>query len=145
MKILAVCAIIIGFAQGENICPAMKVVVLTDKYKKIWKANEVIENTKFVAPPGLDRVLQITGDNVTLRNVIIHHSASGIGIYGFRANGLKLENVEIISYGNDFGPNPCPLERPRAGYECSNIKLVKSERVVIKNVRVNGGSAGIQV
>ena len=62
-------------------------------------------------------------DNVTIRNVIIYHAANGMGIYGFQANNLKIENVKIYAYGNEEGAQPCPTRKPFGGYDCSNIKL----------------------
>ena len=90
----------------------MKVVHLDKKYYRVSKANSVVENVVFYADPGVDRALMIVGKNVTVRNVIIHHSSSGMGIYAFKAKDLLIENVEIKAYGTERGENPCPLTRP---------------------------------
>lgn len=151
MKVFALCALLFGLTEAlkikdklhADICPAMKEVILTNKFKYLWRDNDVVENVKFIAPPGLDRAIMISGKNITLKNVIVHHSASGIGIYTWKAHGLKMDNVEVKSYGNSNGPNPCAMVRPIFGYDCANIKINKSERVVLKNIRVEGGSIGI--
>ena len=65
----------------------------------VWRDNTVIENVIIYAEPTSadstenDYALRITGDNVTIKNVLIAHAGNGIGIYAFKAHNLKLENV----------------------------------------------------
>ena len=50
-----------------------------------------------------DYALEITGKNVVIRNVVIHHAANGMGIYGNGCTNLTIENVQVIAYGNPSG------------------------------------------
>jgi len=65
--------------------------------------NTVIENTIITANPDTDVAITISTPNVTLRNVIIYHPSNGKGIYGWEADNLTIENVEVIAYGNEWG------------------------------------------
>ena len=56
------------------------------------------------AEPDTDYALKIMfKDNVTIRNVIVYHPANGMGILSWKSNNLKLENVQVIAYGNEWG------------------------------------------
>ena len=118
---------------------------------KVTTDGAVIENKIIVVDPTLegstknDFALKIVANNVTVRNVPIYHASNGMGIYGFKANGLVLDNVEVIAYGNAWGAQACPSRRPFSGFDCSNIKIVRSEDVMIDNVRVKNGSRGISL
>ena len=116
----------------------------------IKKAGTVIENLIITADPTSDTTKKndyalkiVNADNVIVRNVIIHHAANGIGIYALRANNLFIENVKVVAYGNEWGAQPCPTRKPFQGYDCSNIKVMKSSDVEINNVQVENGSRGI--
>ena len=52
------------------------------------------------AEAGTDYALKITKDNVTVRNVIVYHPANGMGIYSNKSKNLRIENVQVIAYGN---------------------------------------------
>ena len=106
----------------------------------------MIENYYLFSPPDNDTALKITHKNVTIRNVVIHHAANSRGIYFWDADGLTIENVEVIAYGvHESGPMPCPSRSPFNGYNCNNIFGYNSENLTIKNVRVEGGSKGISI
>ena len=103
-----------------------------------------IENLYIVSSPENDTALHISHKNVTVKNVVIHHAANSRGIYFWDADGLTIENVEVIAYGvHAAGAMPCPSRKPFDGYNCNNIFGYKSEGLTIKNVRVEGGSKGI--
>ena len=124
----------------------MKTVFLTKKFKNLWKNGMQLENTYLVAPPGMKYALKIGGDDVTVKNVIIHHASSGQGIFGHTAHNLYLENVEVRAYGTKSGPNPCPKKvSGLAGYNCANIFIDKSNNVRMHNIRAEGGSKGISM
>ena len=55
-----------------------------------------------------------------------------------------MDHVEVTSYGNDSGPNPCPEGGRTNGFECTNIKGWNASDVSLSNIRVEGGSSGIQ-
>ena len=114
----------------------------------VWNDNEVIENLIITQDPtddskANDYALRITGDNVTIRNVIIYHAANAMGIFAWKANNLTIENVQIFAYGNEWGANPCPTRSPFNGIDCSNIKIYHSDNVLIENALVENGSRGI--
>ena len=114
----------------------------------IWKDDTVIENTVFYGQPtddskANDNVVRIVGKNVTLKNVIIYHAANAMGIFCWKCDGLKLENVQIHAYGNEWGANPCPTRSPFGGIDCSNIKMYYADDVEFSNVLVENGSRGI--
>jgi hypothetical protein len=105
-----------------------------------------------LASPTDDTALKITHDNVTVKNVVIHHAANARGIYYWKAPGLRIENVEVIAYGvhgttdeNNWGPEPCPARSPFNGYNCANIIGWHGEGISFENVYVEGGSKGISV
>ena len=111
----------------------------------VKKAGQVVENLIIVTQPGEDTALKIAKNDVTIRNVVIYHPASARGIFGWYPANLRLENVEVIAYGNAWGANPCPSRNPFNGYECTNIKIYNAENLVISNVRVENGSKGISI
>ena len=117
----------------------------------IRQDNAIVENVIIYAEPtsadskANDYALRITADNVTIRNVLIYHAANGMGIYAFKANNLVIENVQVVAYGNEWGAQPCPTRKPFMGYDCSNIKIVRSEDVKINNVQTENGSRGISI
>jgi len=105
-----------------------------------------------LATPTDDTALKITHDNVTVKNVVIHHAANARGIYYWKANGLRVENVEVIAYGvhgttdeNNWGPQPCPARAPFNGYNCANIIGWWGNDISFENVYVEGGSKGISI
>ena len=106
----------------------------------IKEDDALIENLVIYAEPtsadstANDYALKIVAENVTIRNVLIYHAANGMGIYAYEANNLVLDNVQVVAYGNEWGAQPCPTRKPFMGYECANIKIVKSEGVQIDNV-----------
>ena len=147
--LLAKAAVAISL-QGESnnlVCNDMEITTPM----KVTKDDTVIENMIIYAEPtsadskANDYALRITADNVTIRNVLIYHAANGMGIYAFKANNLVLDNVQVIAYGNEWGAQPCPTRKPFMGYDCSNIKIVKSEDVQISNVSTENGSRGISL
>lgn len=111
----------------------------------------MIENTIIYVDPtsadskANDYGLKIVAKDVTIRNVLIYHAANGMGIYAWSADNLVLENVQVIAYGNEWGAQPCPTRAPFLGYDCTNIKIVKSENVKINNVQTENGSRGISL
>ena len=109
------------------------------------REGSIVENRVIVVPPNTDIAMRITKPNVTVRNVVIFHPANGKGIFGWKANGLTIENVEIISYGNEWGAQPCPTRAPLNGYRCSNIEIYKTTNLRIENVRAENGSKGINI
>ena len=132
---------------GEYVCNDMEMVGPMN----VRADNTVIENVIIYAEPTSanstknDYALRITGDNVTIRNVLIVHAANGMGIYAFKSHNLTLENVQVYAYGNEWGAQPCPTRKPFFGYDCSNIKIVKSDDVTINNVQTENGSRGISL
>ena len=117
----------------------------------IWKDGAVIEDLIIVAEPTSefdrtqDYALKIVANNVTIRNVIIYHPANGMGIFGWYCHNLTIENVEIHTYGNPWGAQPCPRRRPFSGFECTNMRIYYSENLVLRNVLAEGGSRGISL
>ena len=115
--------------------------------------NAVIENTIIWADPTTeldtsnDYALKIAAnvENVTIRNVLIYHAANGMGIYAFRPKNLRIENVQVIAYGNDWGAAPCPTRKPFSGYDCTNIKIYHAEGLVLDTVHVENGSRGVSL
>ena len=95
--------------------------------------------------PDTDFALKITKDNVTVRNLIVYHPANGMGIYAWKTKNLRIENVQVIAYGNEWGAQPCPTRSPLHGYRCNNIEVDYGENVMIRNVEVEGGSKGISI
>ena len=71
--------------------------------------STVLQDTIIFADPTTasdssnDYALKITANDVTIRNVLIYHAANGMGIYGYESNNLRLENVKVLAYGNDWG------------------------------------------
>ena len=76
---------------------------------KVRKDNTVIEDMIIYAPPtsaddhSNDYALYIKGKNVTVKNVLIYHAANGRGIFAKHSDNLRIENVEVIAYGNEWG------------------------------------------
>ena len=66
---------------------------------KVTADGTTIEDMIIIADPTLegstenDQALRIVAEDVTVRNVLIYHAANGMGIYGFGAHRLTLENV----------------------------------------------------
>ena len=115
-----------------------------------WRDNEIIENKIIIADPTDDTeendfALKISGENVTVRNVIIYHASNAMGIYGWKPHGLTIENVQVIAYGNEWGAQACPSRSPLSGYDCSNIKIYYAENLVMNNVHVENGSRGVSL
>ena len=140
--VVALCGTALA-ADTQATCPNMKTIFVTKRWHRVWKAGDVLENVKIVAPPGLRKALMISGKNVTLRNVLVHHSASGMGIHVYRAEGVTFENVEVRAYGNEYGPNPCSKEHSR-GWMCQNVLAWQSPKFSGKNLRMYGGSDGLR-
>ena len=114
LLITILCQVTMALNLQEGVCNNMEIsgpiVAKTD--------GQVIENTIIWADPtsesdtSQDYALKIVADNVTVRNVLIYHAANGMGIYGFRPKNLRLENVKVLAYGNDWGAAPCPTRKP---------------------------------
>jgi len=51
------------------------------------------ENMIITCEPDTDICVKVGRDDVTFRNVIIYHPANGMGLYGWDADNLLLENV----------------------------------------------------
>ena len=140
-------AISLGNDSSNLVCNDMEV----SGPIKVNTAGTVIENMIIWAdPPGeeksdADYGMKIVAEDVTVRNVLIYHAASAMGIYAWEADGLKLENVQVIAYGNEWGAQPCPTRAPFNGYDCTNIKVVKSDNVSIDRVHTQDGSRGISI
>ena len=141
MKFMAIAMAICGTALAadtQNACPKMKTIFLTKRWKTIFRKGDTLENVKLVAPPGLKRALMIGADNVTIKNVLVHHSASNNGIHINKSKGVTFENVEVRAYGNEKGgPNPCSNEMNK-GWLCQNILAWKSPNFTGKNLRLYG-------
>ena len=148
MKLLTMCAAFAGVqganSEAENTCPKMTVMFLR-KYPK-WIGNDggSLENAVIIAPPGMYNALMVRGKNVKLRNLLIYHSSSGRGIYAWNSDNLEMENVEVHTYGTEWGPNPCPKSH-LGGYACYNIGFHKSNNIKAHNIRTTGGATGIHV
>ena len=97
MTLLAKTAMAISLQSdiSEYVCNDMEMVGPMN----VRADNTVIENVIIYAEPTSanstknDYALRVTGDNVTIRNVLIVHAANGMGIYAFKAHNLTLENV----------------------------------------------------
>lgn len=101
---------------------------------KSASAGQVIENLDIYVDSG--DALQITHDNVTVRNVRIHHkTGDGISVNG--ADGVTIQNVEVINSDPPVGQNP----ETSAGI--ININTYQAADLTIDNVTVRGGSSGI--
>ena len=125
-------------ADTQTACPEMKTIFLTKRWELLTKKGSTLENVKLVAPPGLKKALMIRGENITLRNVIVHHSASNNGIHVFKSKNITMENVEVRAYGNEKGgPNPCSNENNK-GWLCQNILVWDGPNFKAKNLRLYG-------
>ena len=116
------------------------------------KDGQVIENMYIYATPTDDYALRIVHKNVTVKNVLIHHAANSQGIFFWKADGLTVENVEVVAYGvhattleDNWGAQPCPMRSPFQGFNCANIIGYRSSDLSFTNTRVEGGSKGISV
>ena len=116
----------VAIKLNEDVCQGFEVI----REPVIARTEgEVIENKIIIVEPSMaddksnDYALKVVRDNITIRNVIIYHAANAIGIYGWQPNGLRLENVQVIAYGNEWGAQACPTRTPFRGYDCSNIKI----------------------
>ena len=140
-------AISLGDDSSNLVCNDMEV----SGPLKVNTDGAVIENMIIWAdPPGeeksdADYALKIVAAGVTIKDVLIYHAASAMGIYAWEADGLVLQNVQVIAYGNEWGAQPCPTRAPFNGYDCSNIKVVKSDNVSIDHVHTQDGSRGISI
>jgi hypothetical protein len=65
-------------------------------------------------------------ENVVIRNVVVYHAANGMGISALNNKNLRIENVEVFAYGNDWGAQPCPTRAPFKGSNCNNIKIANA-------------------
>ena len=76
---------------------------------EVKEDNVVIRDKIIYAPPtsaddhSNDFALSIKGKNVTIENVLIYHAANGRGIFAKRSDNLRIENVQVIAYGNEWG------------------------------------------
>ena len=138
-------ALTMKIPDNEETCANMEVIGAYRMKWRQWKDSKIIENKIIIAYPGDDTALWIDFPDVTIRNCIVYHPANGRGIYGQRSHNLRIENVEVIAYGNDWGAQPCPNRWPNGGYDCSNIVTRKTNNVRIHNVRVENGSKGIRL
>ncbi|KOO22632.1 hemolysin-type calcium-binding region [Chrysochromulina tobinii] len=83
--------------------------------------------------------------SVVLRKLLIEHVEGGVGIRFERCPGLRVEQVEVRVLGAaDDHARPtanCHL----GSSECHNIHGVDSADVILEQVRVTGGSSGIEL
>ena len=96
--------------------------------------GQVIENLDIYVNQG--DAVTITNDNVTLRNVRIHH-AEGDGVQVSGANNVTIENVEIINSSPPSGIQPETSEN------INNIYVVNSPNLTVHNATLRDGSSGI--
>ena len=94
--------------------------------------GQVIENVRIRATNG--PAIKVKGfSNVIIRNVEIDHEG-GLGIECLNADNLTIENVSITHIG---------AGSPLSSTNENNIYCFSSNGVIIKNVRLRGGSSGI--
>ena len=105
--------------------------------------NTVVELLNITSDEAGRTALTISGaDNVTVKNVLIHHASSGKGIFFSNSHGISIENVEIIATGYaGRGPNECNL----ANKDCDSIHGESSRGVQISGVVLTGGSTGVEL
>ena len=86
--------------------------------------------------------------NVKLRHLRITHHATGKGIFFDGCHGIQIENVEVVAVGHDgsLSPNPCRNDYDRGmERDCDSVHGLRSEGVVITNIRATGGSTGVEL
>jgi hypothetical protein len=77
MKLVAYLSLILGLTKSQ-ICD------LTESGATSSSADgETIENLYILATPTDDTALRITHENVTIKNVVIHHAANSRGLFGW--------------------------------------------------------------
>ena len=91
--------------------------------------GQVIENLDIYVDQG--DAITITNDNVTLKNVRIHHD-DGNGVVVSGANNVTIENVEIVHTGQQ-GTNENTM----------NIYVDGSPNLTVHNATLRDGSAGM--
>jgi hypothetical protein len=96
--------------------------------------GQVIENLDIYVDNG--DALTITNDNVTLRNVRVHH-AEGNGVVVSGANNVTIENVEVINSSPPTG------NQDETNDNITNILVADSPNVTVHNATLRGGSDGL--
>lgn len=104
----------------------------------------MLERVNLTVPEGTPVAITITANNVIVRDVSVYHPSSGMGIYVKGADNVTIESTSVTAYGTASGSNPCPKVSPLSGYECDNIHSYGATQFVIQDVRLRGGSAGVQ-
>jgi hypothetical protein len=117
----------------SNPAQGVKLAKMTSPIKSSH-AGQVIENLDIYVDSG--NAIQISHDNVIVRNVRVHHK-DGKGIYVVGAKNVKIENSEVI---NADPPRGLATES-RDGI--TNIEALKAPDLTIRNVTVRDGSTGI--
>jgi hypothetical protein len=108
----------------------------------VTKDGQIIENLRVFTTTKEPAIFIQGKTGVTIRNCTISHRAQttwpyGNGIYFTGADGLTIEDVEVELVGVASGPLP--------DLHNYNINGISSSGVTISNVRVVGGSAGIEL
>eukprot|EP01052_Picozoa_sp_SAG31_P022676 SAG31_NODE_1816_length_7206_cov_3.636133_1_plen_450_part_00 len=108
----------------------------------VTQHGESIENLRIFTTTKQPAIFIQGKTGVTIRNCTITHRAQqtwpyGNGIYFTGADGLTIENVEVQLVGVEKGPLP--------DLHNYNINGISSTGVRISNVRVVGGSTGIEL
>ena len=98
--------------------------------------GQVIENLDIYVDNG--DALTITNDNVTLRNVRVHH-AEGNGVVVSGANNVTIENVEVINSSPPTG------NQDETSDNINNILVADSPNVTVHNATLRGGSDGLNL
>ena len=98
--------------------------------------GQVIENLDIYVDNG--DAITITNDNVTLKNVRIHH-AEGNGVLVSGASNVTIENVEVINSSPPSG------NQDETSDNINNILVADSPNVTVHNATLRGGSDGLNL
>ncbi|MER8766307.1 MULTISPECIES: hemolysin [unclassified Mesorhizobium] len=96
--------------------------------------GQVIENLDIYVTNG--DAVTITHDNVILRNCLIHH-VDGDGVVVSGANGVTIENTEVINADPPAGIDP------ETSPNINNINAENASNLTVHNTTVREGSTGI--
>jgi hypothetical protein len=94
----------------------------------------VIENVR-IEVTGRPAIVVDGLSNVTIRNIEILHEGAD-GVQAFHTDNLLIDNVNIVHTGS---------RSPNHSVDQNNIFVYSSNRLVVRNARLTGGSAGIYV